>query len=187
MIAKISKQGFTLLELLIVIAIIAVLSTVVVLLLNPGEYLKQTRDSQRLNDLDSLRNALNLFLYNATSTNPLGTCPSGGRCTFNPGAGNGPFVNATCSSPIATSTAVNGTGWVDVNFSGLSVGSPLARLPMDPSNSATLFYAYACDNAGLKFKLAGKLESDKFKSQMLNSNDGGTKDTFYEVGNNMGL
>ncbi len=180
------KRGFTLLELLIVIAIIAVLSTVVVLLLNPGEYLKQTRDSQRLNDLDALRNALNLFLYNTTSTSPLGTCPSGGRCTFNPGAGNGPFVSATCGA-IATSTAVSGTGWVDVNFSGLSVGSPLARLPMEPSNSNTLFYAYACDNTSFKFKLAGKLESAKFSNQMLDSNDGGIRDTFYEVGNDMSL
>ena len=44
-------RGFTLLELLIVVGIIAILSTAVVLVINPLELLRQARDTNRLNDL----------------------------------------------------------------------------------------------------------------------------------------
>ena len=47
-------KGFTLLELLIVIAIIAVLSVILVLVLNPAETLKKSRDTQRMSDLSTL-------------------------------------------------------------------------------------------------------------------------------------
>jgi len=56
------KKGFTLLELLIVIAILAVLSSAIVLVLNPAQLLAQARDSQRLSDLSSLHSAIALYL-----------------------------------------------------------------------------------------------------------------------------
>ncbi|HEY4526144.1 MAG TPA: prepilin-type N-terminal cleavage/methylation domain-containing protein, partial [Candidatus Paceibacterota bacterium] len=45
------RSSFTLIELLIVIAIVAILSTVVIITLNPAELLRQSRDSVRLSDL----------------------------------------------------------------------------------------------------------------------------------------
>ncbi|HEY4525527.1 MAG TPA: prepilin-type N-terminal cleavage/methylation domain-containing protein, partial [Candidatus Paceibacterota bacterium] len=45
------RKSFTLIELLIVIAIVAILSTVVIITLNPAELLRQSRDSVRLSDL----------------------------------------------------------------------------------------------------------------------------------------
>ena len=54
------KKGFTLVELLIVIAVLAILIAAVVIVLNPGEILAQARDSQRLNDLNTLKSALGL-------------------------------------------------------------------------------------------------------------------------------
>ena len=44
------KKGFTLVELLIVIGIVAILATIVVLVINPVELLKESRDSRRLSD-----------------------------------------------------------------------------------------------------------------------------------------
>ncbi|MBM3205873.1 type II secretion system protein, partial [Candidatus Shapirobacteria bacterium] len=59
---KLSKgEGFTLLELLIVIAILAILSGVTLIVLNPSELLKRTRDSRRLSDLATINRALGYY------------------------------------------------------------------------------------------------------------------------------
>src|SRR3989344_3113056 len=55
------RASFTLIELLVVIAIVAILSAVVIITLNPAELLKQSRDSNRLSDLNTLNKALALF------------------------------------------------------------------------------------------------------------------------------
>lgn len=170
-----TKKGFTLLELLIVIAILAVLATVVVLVLNPAEYLRQARDSQRLNDLDAVKNALNLYVV-STSSPSLGTCPATGRCTSAPADGN-PFTGV-CA--VAAGTGIDGTGWVDTNLSTLTGGAPLPRLPLDPTNSEGLFYGYRCDNTALKFELDTKLESTKYSPMA--GTDGGANAAYYETG-----
>ena len=53
--------GFTLIELLVVIAILAILAVAVVLVLNPAEFVRQSRDSARLQDLSTLNKALVLY------------------------------------------------------------------------------------------------------------------------------
>ena len=59
--------GFTLLELLIVISIIAILSIALVFMLNPAETLKKARDAQRISDLKTVKTALGIMLT-STST-----------------------------------------------------------------------------------------------------------------------
>lgn len=184
-----TQKGFTLLELLIVIAILAVLATVAVLVINPAEYLRQARDSQRIGDLAALKGATDLILTSATSTNPLGSCPSGAaaaRCTVS--GATSPFLvtpTGICGSNV--SRAVNGAAanWVDVNFAGLSGGSPLTTLPVDPVNTTTYYYGYACNNTSVTYEYDAKLESVKFKTdQDLDGNDGGNGGAdWYEVGN----
>ncbi|KKU22675.1 MAG: hypothetical protein UX53_C0045G0005 [Candidatus Azambacteria bacterium GW2011_GWB2_46_37] len=78
-IAKRTK-GFTLLELLIVIAILAILATVVVLVLNPAETLKKTRDSQRLSDMNTLRAAIALYVTQIGQPKLDGTAFSDTNC-----------------------------------------------------------------------------------------------------------
>lgn len=179
-------------ELLIVIAILAVLSAAVVVVLNPGELLAQARDSQRLNDLDAIKSALSIYV---AQVNPiaLGSCPGGGRCTYDPGAGSGPFLTTTCTFNASTNN-VTGTGWVDVDFSDIPGGSPIPFLPNDPTDSATYFYGYACDTTYKTFKLVGRLESVKHRDKM--KTDGGSRsactsytgnDCFYEIGTDPGL
>lgn len=62
-----TEKGFTLLELLIVISIIAILAIALVFLLNPAETLKKSRDAQRISDLNTVKTALGIMLT-ATST-----------------------------------------------------------------------------------------------------------------------
>ncbi len=55
------NHGFTLIELVIVIAIIAVLATTIVSIINPVEYQKVARDTVRLSSLNSISQALELY------------------------------------------------------------------------------------------------------------------------------
>ncbi len=63
-----SKKGFTLLELLIVITILAVLSVAVIVIINPAETIKKARDTQRISDLSSIKTAI--ALYQSLVTTP---------------------------------------------------------------------------------------------------------------------
>jgi len=191
-VTSVAKKGFTLVELLIVIAILAVLAAAVVIVLNPAELLAQARDSQRVNDLDTVKNALSIYISQATTIN-LGACPAGGYCMVGTA---GPFTtSATCATKTGTVTDGAATNWVDVDLNGIPGGSPIPYLPTDPSNNATYFYAYACsESPNYVFELNGRLESQKHRTKM--TTDGGNKNTcatytestcFYELGTAAGL
>jgi len=195
------KKGFTLIELLIVIAILAVLAGIVIVALNPAELLKQARDGKRMGDLDSLVTALNLYLTDVSSPNLCGSasgCLDGGVCTvsttlaiFNTNSGGAAVVCGIASS----TTKVDSTGWVDVNFGSISGGSPLAVLPLDPTDSDKYLYAYkATTSPNLYFELNARLESIKHRAKM--ETDGGNQNTcsdyleatcWYEKGSYPGL
>lgn len=53
-----SEKGFTLLEILLVVAAIAILAGIVILALNPGKQLADTRNSQRWSDVNTILNAV---------------------------------------------------------------------------------------------------------------------------------
>lgn len=172
------KKGFTLLELLIVIGILAILATTVTLVLNPAEMLKQARDSQRLGDLRSVHAAISMYAATATSTE-FASCSG---CT-NTGGTTSAFSDASCTQNA--SSTVDGTGWVTpLDLRKTSGGAPLSKLPIDPSNGATYFYAFKCSTLNT-WEIATNLESDKYASQ--EANDGGSSSTLYEIGNDPDL
>ena len=182
-----SPKGFTLIELLIVIGILAILATAVVLVLNPAELFRQARDSQRISDLSTLKSALSLYL--ATVSNPaLGTTIN----CYTHAAGvaancDGRHVGTLVSNPLP---AINGTGWVPVNFTTMPGGSPLAVLPVDPTNNVTYFYSYALNATSLTFEINANMESVRYSntgSDDVESTDGGTSVDVYETGNAPGL
>jgi len=191
------SKGFTLVELLIVISILAALAAAVVVVLNPAELLAQARDAQRLRDMTTVRDAINLHLSQVPAADicvPVGTpavCPTGGHCT----AGTaGPFATQPCV--LNNTRVVTGTGWVNINFTTMPGGAALTVLPIDPVNSGNFFYAYRADALTRTFRLATRLESERYRGMMIT--DGGPRsgcvtggtpwvaaDCFYEVGTNM--
>ncbi|MCX6702275.1 MAG: type II secretion system protein [Candidatus Wolfebacteria bacterium] len=183
------KKGFTLIELLIVIGVLAALAMIAVLVLNPTELLKQSRDSQRMADLANLKKAIAVHL--ATGTAPdTNYGYSGTRCQCTVATSTSPFTctgNGCGSGTAVSSTITTGIGWVNVNLGDVTGNvSPLSALPLDPlPNSAIYFYAYAGNDATMTYKIVAKLESAKYSSKM--AADGGSNSGFYEAGSNLSL
>ena len=208
-IKKISRKGFTLIELLVVIAILAVLAVVVVLTLNPAGLLQEARDSNRISDMASIKSAISLYMADVTVP---ALAPSSTICYVSvptviwsvTWASNTRTATTTCDAwfpsanptvtTIMTSTpnrAVNATtGWVPVNLSSLSAGSPLAQWPIDPVNSANFFYSYIASTTTNVFKVAMFMESAKFQTSGtadVEGTDGGSDPWVFEGGSSLSL
>lgn len=79
---KISKNsGFTLIEILVVIGIIAILATIVVIAINPSRQFAQARNTQRLSNINTILNAIG---QNVSDNKGTFTC-SGSAYFFAPG------------------------------------------------------------------------------------------------------
>lgn len=218
---KKSQKGFTLLELLIVIAIIAILSVVLILVLDPAETLKKARDAQRIADLNTMKTAIGIFT--TTTSTPflafaggVGTstgCKTGtgggsypGKVWYSvasdtqnmTGAANidGSAGTASATQVFSSSTAnTDGTGWIPVNLSGLTSGSPISNLPVDPTNSisaptaptnADLVYRYACNGSTTQYEIDATLESQAYTvADNKAQKDGGNNTSTYEIGTNL--
>jgi len=183
-----NKKGFTLLELLIVIAILAILAAAVLVVINPAEILKKSRDTRRVNDLDSLRSALAMYITDVSSPDLDGTgvCSTDEWITSSTASCRSGVTGGNCHQ--SDGTAVDGTGWIPVNLSSISTGSPIASLPIDPTNDADYFYSYRCDGDNTTFELNANLESTYYTTTISSEiKDGGDDTDLYEVGTDPGL
>lgn len=183
------QKSFTLVELLIVIGVIAVLTTAVIVALNPLDYLKQARDAQRVSDLDSINKAL-LVLESQGYTsfgNPntvYVSIPDTSSTCANLGLPSLPSGWSYRCVTQANLQRIDGNGWIPVNFSQ-SRALSFSKLPIDPINATSTgnYYTYV---TGGSFKLSSRLESEKYILNLTNK-DGGSDPALYEKGNDLSL
>jgi prepilin-type N-terminal cleavage/methylation domain-containing protein len=193
------RRGFTLIELLVVIAIIAILAVVVVLALNPGELLRQSRDSTRISDLNTIKSALALYVADSVGAPNLASSTFGyNACYLSAISGSGTtstrcgvFSGASLTANVSTTKAayrnVDSTGWIPVAFSSISFKTPFAVLPVDPVNNATYYYSYAASSSGV-FEIDAFMESQRYGSggaKDIVQTDTGDNSSTYEVGTSL--
>jgi prepilin-type N-terminal cleavage/methylation domain-containing protein len=203
------KKGFTYIELLISIALIAFIISLIVVAFNPASYFSRSRDLKRLKDLQTLANALTIYF--AYSFNPDPDGPELSKRGMNQEYPtifiSVPYdieeVFDNCFDPFSNQYVqiyqvsknnlqrINGTGWVPVNFTEVSA-IPISELPIDPINSFSsgYFYAYAFKVKPFKFEITAALEYKRFRFGGPDdrvSTDGGNDPRRFEVGSDLNV
>ncbi len=110
------KKGFTLIEILVVIGIIAVLSAVVLVAINPARQFKLARDSQRVSNITAILNAVG---QNMAEHKGIFTCA---------------VAFSTASKVISSDTSGGG-----LDIGGCLVPTYISSLPFDPSKTGAKF------------------------------------------------
>jgi prepilin-type N-terminal cleavage/methylation domain-containing protein len=105
-------KGFTLIEILVVIALIAVLATITIIAINPAKNFADARNTQRTSDVNTILNAVTQYTSEQGHTLAgLGTIP---LCTATP--------------------AHIGTGAGNVDLGAVLVDTYVVAIPKDPTS-----------------------------------------------------
>jgi type IV pilus assembly protein PilA len=111
---NINKKGFTLIEILVVIGIIAVLAAVVLVAINPARQFKLARDSQRVANVTAILNAV------------------GQNMAENKGI-------FQCSASLASTSKNISSILGDADIASCLVPTYVSSLPFDPSKTGAKF------------------------------------------------
>lgn len=119
------QGGFTLIEVLLVIAILAILAAIVIVAVNPAKQLGESQDAQRRSDVRALLEAIGQYTIDNDGTLPSGI-PTGTTC-----ASDGEVICKVDSSCDGVS--------LDVLVASRKY---LTDLPADPTEATTLDTGY---------------------------------------------
>ncbi len=174
-------KGFTIVELLIVIAILGMLAVALLITINPGEAQKKTRDAQRVIHMKSLQTLIEQFINDGRNAT--------GAIITNAGANS--------STKVAQNSETCGVAsWIQIDTCLYG-----ASIPLDPNNrTQRTFVTNATTNpattglytAQYRAKIAGSdYEVNAMQESRANSpkiaNDGGNSAQWFEGGTDLTL
>ncbi len=137
-------QGFSLIEILVVVALIIILATITLVAINPGKNFRDTRNAQRSADVTQILNAVTQY-----------TSEEG-----NSVAGLGTIATCNPSNPYDGTEIGTGTGMV--NLSTVLVDEFIVAIPRDPSVSPTAEGTgyYICITPGGRVQVSAPLREN---------------------------
>jgi prepilin-type N-terminal cleavage/methylation domain-containing protein len=190
---NIKNKSFTLIELIIVLAIISILVTILIATIKPIEIFKKTRDNKRIADLKNIEKTIDLLYSTYPNFNELNYAST--NIVYISLKDNSP----TCSSYIsqlpslpsgyqyrcsANPQNIDGTGWIPIPFNNFDIIN-LANLPIDPINQPPYYYTFV---VGGSYEVTAALEADSNKGpDAVGGKDGGDHNFVYEAGTNKKL
>lgn len=118
-----SQKGFTLIEILLVVAILAILASLVILAINPQKQLQDARNAQRTADVSTILSAVYQYAVDNKGSMPganIPTAPTAAMeiCTAS--------VSATCTTATLADLS-----------SLISTQTYLTAVPVDPAGNVT--------------------------------------------------
>lgn len=115
------NQGFTLIEILLVIGIIAVLATVVIVALDPATRFRDARDARRQSDIESISTAIQQYLIDNKGVFPPGLDATEKQIAIS---------MDTCSIDTGGCVVAGATDCIDLS---VSLARYLKEVPYDPT------------------------------------------------------
>jgi len=131
--STVKKSAFTLLEILLVVALLAILAGIVILAINPARQLAKTRNAQRSVDVNTILNAAYQYAIDNNGTVPA-SIPTNGNCP-------GLATNEICK------TGGTCTGLVDLSVLTTSE-TYIVSIPTDPTGATTNGAGYQVAKSG---------------------------------------
>ncbi|HSX33342.1 MAG TPA: type II secretion system protein [Candidatus Saccharimonadales bacterium] len=115
-----AQAGFTLLEVLLVVGIIAILAGIVIIAINPGKNLGDSRNANRSADVNTIINSIYQYELDNNGAIP----PVGAR--------TGAVAITSTATEICSQSAATCTSLVDLNVLSTN-GKYLVAIPSDPT------------------------------------------------------
>lgn len=122
------KKAFTLIEILLVVAIIAILAGIVIFAVNPAKQLADSRNAQRRSDVNTILNAIYQYALDNNGNMP-------------PGLLQNESCSAISSNSICKSNSADCTNLLDLSVLTLNE-KYIVSIPNDPNGSGDNFTGY---------------------------------------------